>query len=271
MAFWKHFFSIILGRDASSPDAKANAKLVSGLSKDPRRYRRALLQAEGKGPIQEIASALAVIDGKNRPIVDLSYSGFAVLRDVGESKNERQEPGQKTEVKIQLGVSLPVEVRVVVARLSERVVAYEFAQMTADLRVAIEKFLDPKMIGLNMKSIDRNYFASGETFAVWYCGPRDTNFFLWNQQGRLEKALIQLGDLQFSVEPGGVPPRWLGSPQNQAQGVAIDPQKVPRAGVLFALDVCLQMGEVREFRDSPEKKQGLAQLVQLLEEASKLL
>ncbi len=157
----------------------------------------------------------------------------------------------------------PFSVQITIARHSDRVLAFEFVDVPTEGRLTIDRFLDPKMIGLNMRAVDRAFFSPGETFSFWYCGPRDTNLFLWMNGGRLDRAIIQLGDEQFTLAPSvghGDGVRFVrhNAPITNTSSGEVD----LRDSVLFALDVALQ---VRNGGDS------IAGLVKLLTEAADTL
>jgi hypothetical protein len=162
---------------------------------------------------------------------------------------------------VSLGLFAPVAVQVALVRHSERVLAFEFSNMSTEGRLAIDKFLDPKMIGLNMRPVDSSFFSPGETFSLWYCGPRDTNFFLWMSGGKVDRSIIQMGEDQFALAPSNVSGvRFV----RQTSGGASKKEDAAtiRVSVLFALDVALQ---VRDGGDA------IAGLVKLLTEAADTL
>lgn len=223
-------------------------RMQKNIEQDPRRYKRASLLARGAGVQHEIASASMLYRGRNHLVVDLSHTGIAIERGSAKADGVRDDElpasGVAETVTVTLGRLAPLKARVVMTRASDEVVAFEFSEVSTEARLAIDRFLDPKMIGLNMRPVDRAFFSAGETFSLWFSGPRDTNFFLWMVGGRLERSIIQLGDEHFTLHrssDGTVvfartelkPP----SPSGMSR----------RAAALFALDVALQVpsgGEV---------------------------
>lgn len=228
------------------------------LNLEPRRYKRALLLT-GRGGIQnQIASASGFFRGKEYPVADLSHSGVAIERmDISDADlpdATRPEP-----MKLTLGLLEPFNVQVTLVRHSDRVLAFEFVETTTDGRLSIDRFLDPKMIGLNMRQVDRAFFSPGETFSVWFCGPRDTNFFLWMNSGRLDRAIIQLGDDQFTLAPTAGAGSGIRFVRHNSTAGPISTDAELRDTVLFALDVALQVKGGGE---------SIAGLVKLLTEAA---
>lgn len=236
--------SAVFGESNSNPtDVGAQSGVVDSqalkVAKDPRRYKRASLQVEGVGAAQEIASASAQYRGETFAVVDLSHTGIALLRTRENSKLAPSPAGGVAEpMTITLGMLPPKSIQVQPVRSSDRVLAFELVSVPTDARLLIDRFLDPKMIGLNMRAVDRSYFSSGETFSLWYCGPRDTNFFLWMSSSRLERALLQLGEQQYGLDFVDGATRLVRVSGSNKPGESGAPT---RSVILFALDVALQI------------------------------
>jgi hypothetical protein len=228
---------------------------------EPRRYKRAsLLVGSSTNLHSHLASATAQYRGRSFPVLDLSHTGLALQReDVGD--HELPDVTKTEPMTVALGLLPPVFVQVGLVRHSERVLAFEFSNMSTEGRLAIDKFLDPKMIGLNMRPVDRAFFSPGETFSLWYCGPRDTNFFLWMSGGKVDRSIIQMGEDQFALAPSNV--SGVRFVRHTADGANMQEDTAAlRSSVLFALDVALQ---VRDGSDA------IAGLVKLLTEAADTL
>lgn len=227
-------------------------------SADPRRYKRAsLLVGSSTDLHSQLASATAQYRGRDFPVLDLSHTGLALQReDIGD--DELPDVTKTEPMTIALGLLAPISVQVGLVRHSERVLAFEFSNMSTEGRLAIDKFLDPKMIGLNMRQVDRAFFSPGETFSLWYCGPRDSNFFLWMNSGKVDRSIIQMGEDQFALAPSNV--SGVRFVRQTADGANLKEDAVAlRASILFALDIALQ---VRDGGDA------IAGLVKLLTEAA---
>lgn len=231
--------------DASiSEKSGAKARETSAVrlvASDPRRYKRAMLLVGGGSIQNELASASAHYRGHDFQVADLSHAGIAIVREEsGEGvipDRELPDPEKTESIVLNLGLLQPIPVQVKIVRHSDRVLAFELVNVSTDARLAIDRFLDPKMIGLNMRAVDRAFFSPGETFSSWFCGPRDTNFFLWMSGSRLERSIIQLGDEQFTLTPAGESGVRFVRHNAPSRGKASD----LRASVLFALDVALQI------------------------------
>ena len=231
------------------------------LNYEPRRYKRALLLTGGEGIQQEIASASALYRGKPFAVVDLSHSGVAIERGVI-SDADLPDPQKSESMVLNCGLLEPFSVQVALVRNSESVLAFEFVDVPTDGRLTIDQFLDPKMIGLNMRAVDRSFFSPGETFSLWFCGPRDTNFFLWMNGAKLDRAIIQLGDEQFTLSPATASGAGVRFVRHNAPTRATTHVTELRDSVLFALDVALQ---VRNGGDA------ISGIVKLLTEAADTL
>lgn len=248
------------GKSKASGDgptsSDANKALAYG--SDPRRYKRATLLVGSISSLHtQLASATAQYRGRSFPVLDLSHTGLALQRE--EIADHELPDVTKTEpMSVTLGLFNPVAVQVALVRHSERVLAFEFSNMSTEGRLAIDKFLDPKMIGLNMRPVDRAFFSPGETFSIWYCGPRDTNFFLWMSGGKVDRSIIQMGEDQFALAPSNVSGVRFVRQTSDGSSKKEDAATL-RTSVLFALDVALQ---VRDGSDA------VAGLVKLLTEAA---
>jgi hypothetical protein len=241
-----------LGRFAG---AKSNEDSASGVSKEnkptgpkaglahvsePRRYKRAVLIVGAQAGLHsQLASATATYRGKTFSVVDLSHTGIAMLReDIAD--HELPDVTKSEPLSLVLGLQPSFTAQVNLVRHSERIMAFEFTNVPTEGRMAIDRFLDPKMIGLNMRPIDKAFFSSGETFSTWFCGPRDTNFFLWTSGPRVERAIIQMGDETFALFPSSVSGvRFVR--QNGDAGTTESDASGLRKSVHFALDVALQV------------------------------
>lgn len=243
--------------DGPSSGTAARAKTLA-FGAEPRRYKRASLLVGSPSNLHaQLASATAQYRGRSFPVLDLSHTGLAVLRE-DISDNDLPDVSKTEPMTVALGLLPPVAVNVALVRHSERVLAFEFSNMTTEGRLAIDKFLDPKMIGLNMRPVDRAFFSPAETFSLWFCGPRDTNFFLWMSGGKVDRSIIQMGEDHFALAPSNVSGvRFVRQTSDGAD--ANEDAATLRKSVLFALDVALQ---VREGGDA------IAGLVKLLTEAA---
>jgi hypothetical protein len=251
------------GKSKAGDDGPTSSEASKALAynSEPRRYKRATLLVGSISNLHtQLASATAHYRGRSFPVLDLSHTGLALQREEI-ANHELPDVTQTEPMSVALGLLEPVAVQVALVRQSERVLAFEFSNMSTEGRLAIDKFLDPKMIGLNMRPVDRAFFSPGETFSLWYCGPRDTNFFLWMSGGKVDRSIIQMGEDQFALAPSNL--SGVRFVRQTSDGARKDEDAATlRVSVLFALDVALQ---VRDGGDA------IAGLVKLLTEAADTL
>lgn len=242
-------FAKLFGLKSESA-ANSTPTTVAATKPDPRRFKRVNLVvdvAERLGPqsaqvLTQIAGATAKVIGENldAPVVDLSHNGLA-LKQHSESVSSASRPwviGQSYELEVALGQSPSFRARGKLARFNEMIVAFEFEQLSADGRVSVDRFLDAKLVGLNMRAVDRAFFHAGQDFDFWYSGPRDTNFILWFKNAQLSRAQVQVGDKVFWLKSReGETASWEADPDVNMKLEPSDARKVAS----FALDAALQI------------------------------
>lgn len=91
-------------------------------------------------------------------------------------------------------------VRARVKRITPELVGCEFENLGAEARAALERFLDPKVLGQEIRPI-----PASDTSTLWYHGPSGTDLLLWRgvdgQYRRL--TLYVLGSyVQWEIERG---------------------------------------------------------------------
>jgi hypothetical protein len=260
-SYFSDFISM-LRRVFGGEELKATPGPVAGPVKslDQRRYKRASLLIDAQSTLHsELASAFATFRDKSVPVVDLSHIGVAIRREEIQDQDLRNVSNLEPLI-LSLGSHPSFTTQARLIRYSDQIIAFEIVTVSNEGRKSIDKFLDPKMVGLNMRSIDRSFFSPEETFSKWYCGPRDTNFYLWISGSRIERAIIQLGDETFAlsnVNESEV--RFVRQARYGAKLESGSESEDLRNSVFFALDVALQ---IKEGGDS------IRGLVKLLTEAA---
>ncbi len=256
MSIFAKLFGLKSDHSVSSAVSSAGASAVSTSTAgtagkpDPRRFKRVNLVvdvAERLGPqsaqvLTQIAGATAKVLRENldAPVVDLSHNGLA-LRQYTESSPSALRPwviGQSYDLEVSLGQSPSFQVRGRLARFNEMIVAFEFEQLEVDGHVNVDRFLDAKLVGLNMRAVDRAFFHAGQDFDFWYSGPRDTNFILWFKNSQLSLAQVQVGEKVFWLKSqAGDLATWEPDPEANSKLEPSDPRKLAS----FALDAALQI------------------------------
>lgn len=137
-------------------------------------------------------------------VFDLAYKGAAI----GAPALFEIEVNQKLPLKFSLNPYGDIGVNCRVAWKTENKIGLEFEDMTAGAKRTLDQYLDMKIIGQNLKPVDRKHFNPSVDFTDWYTGPSNVHVFLWrDSSSHIEKAKIES---EFgSVEFDGV--RWNSS------------------------------------------------------------
>jgi hypothetical protein len=143
------------------------------------------------GEVQPLLGALIHWPNhETSPVFDMSYFGLAA----GRPALFKAEPNQSHSVQLELGKEplLPVQARI--AWCKDKLVGLELKPLNIVARQVFDEFFEDRLIGKNLRRIDRRYYAAGSDFSVWYHGPLDTNVFLWQENGsdEVRRAEIEL-------------------------------------------------------------------------------
>lgn len=87
-----------------------------------------------------------------------------------------------------------------VVRLTQDMFAIEFMDASQQTKLFVDQLISSRMVGLNMNLIDPQFYRGKETFAYWFHGPKSTNLFLWEENGKLQKATLDMADLALHWE-----------------------------------------------------------------------
>lgn len=164
-----------------------------------RRFPRVYLHPSAHSPVMASWD-----EGKFLPVYDVSHTGLAVMLPRGAV------PAQGEDVLLRLRIPREPEIVIsaTVARVSDIIVGFEFAEVDTEARVALERFLSAKVRGLHLRRIDPSVFVKeegGERFTHWFQGPADTNVVLWYESLRLTRAKVEIGEesLEWEIGPEG--------------------------------------------------------------------
>lgn len=108
-------------------------------------------------------------------VYDLSFKGMAVSRPALVDLK----PEALQSLRLELGERSPFLVSARVVWLADPSVGLEMGDISADAHLQLHSFLTDKLIGQNMRAVDKRFFASDSTFQHWFEGPRSTHLFLW--------------------------------------------------------------------------------------------
>jgi hypothetical protein len=156
--------------------------------KERRRYPRIFIQ--GIEGFKTLVGAQALWPGGAKTdVLDLSYTGAAVVRAPGAAL----EKAQAISLKLQFAGQLePADADARVIRADGRLAAIQFENLSSASRLMFETFLNDNLLGLNLRSVNAAYFAQGQDFTQWLHGPKDTNVFIWARGDSVDKAIVEI-------------------------------------------------------------------------------
>ena len=163
-----------------------------------RAFPRVFLQPGGQPLSKLLGSKVIWQNGDEGEINDLSYSGLAVLREAGANF----QPGQHLTFQLAFPGQSNVDVEGEVIRQTEKVVAIKLNALSTEARLAIDKYLHEKLVGIHVRRIDPKFFARPGSHTHWFHGPNNTNIFLWYDQMNLKKAVVESGNRFLEWEDG---------------------------------------------------------------------
>lgn len=158
--------------------------------KERRKYPRVLLELSSK------VLSIEIVGYGETLIFDMSYQGAAF----SQPKDRRIEDVDLT-VALQInaeGETASIEARTV--RVSDDVVAVHFEEISVEARMIIDRVVTDRIVGLNMVLIDSKHYAGKDDFTSWFHGPKETNLYLWDQEGALIRAQMEMAEASMVYE-----------------------------------------------------------------------
>ncbi|MCC6138566.1 MAG: PilZ domain-containing protein [Bdellovibrionaceae bacterium] len=155
---------------------------------EKRKYRRVSVQSLGA---TLSGLEVQVVGGGKVELYDVGYGGAAFSHPEGTTLA----PGETVAVDFFLNGAKSQTINGRIVRLTDAMFAVEFIDPSKDTKLFVDKLITSRMVGLNMNLIDPQYYRGKETFAYWFHGPKGTNLFLWEDDGKLQKASLDLPDL----------------------------------------------------------------------------
>ena len=119
------------------------------------------------------------LNGKIFSVADLSVDGMA-LRIIDVQDLQVLPFAARVDGILKLkGEKYPVKAKV--SRVSTQVVGFQFEDLGAETRAALERFLDPVALGSELKPIPASTGSgeSGDGPTIWYHGPSGTDLLFW--------------------------------------------------------------------------------------------
>lgn len=120
---------------------------------------------------------------------DVSHNGAAL----GAPTQQTLEAGQELDLQFRVDGFPKFKVTGVVARAGQHMVGFKFIAMDTQQRVNFERFLQGKIMGLNVRLVNPHFYGSNSPFTYWFHGPHEFNVFIWEQNGQIERAQIEMG------------------------------------------------------------------------------
>ena len=118
-------------------------------------------------------------------ILDLSYKGLAARRPGIMPVNAQQ----SVDIEVELGQVWKFKTRARIAWANMDWIGLEFFELPAEGHIAMSEFLDAKLIGQELKPVDREFFSPQSTFTGWFYGPNGVHIFVWLEK---ERGLIRV-------------------------------------------------------------------------------
>lgn len=132
------------------------------------------------------------------PVLDLSFRGAALARP----KQGMFKKDDHIQIEFQFPENNNIVIPSRIAWANEKVVGVEFSPVTNEMRLALEKYLNEKLIGVMLRRINPKFIAGYNDMDVWFNGPNYTNVFLWQKNEDLKKAIIELAEEVVVFENG---------------------------------------------------------------------
>ena len=169
---------------------------MSDIGDEKRKYRRVQVQSLG-ATLSGLEVKLS--NGTVVELYDIGYGGAAFSHPQGGSMVSA---GEVISVDFFLNGTKAQNINGRIVRLTDDMFAVEFIDPSKDTKIFVDKLITSRMVGLNMNLIDPQFYRDKETFSYWFHGPKGTNLFLWENQGKLQKASLDLPDLAVHWENG---------------------------------------------------------------------
>lgn len=113
-------------------------------------------------------------------ILDLSYKGLAARRP-GILPVSAQ---QNVEVEIELGTLWRFKTKARIAWANVDWIGLEFRELPAEGHRAMSEFLEAKLIGQELKPVDKEFYSPKSSFTGWFYGPNGVHLFVWLEKDR---------------------------------------------------------------------------------------
>lgn len=167
------------------------------MAEDRRRYPRVFLDKSLGDFIEIMGVKVHWPNGDVGGALDVSYIGAALTKPAGLPIRFTQ--GEELPLYFQFSENKVFLKSYFVREIPQAIGVY-FSNLSPQANLAIEKFLKHKLIGTNTRLIPKNFYSREQTFSHWYHGPNDTNIFIWYENGKIEKATVELATQVLFIE-----------------------------------------------------------------------
>lgn len=155
-------------------------------------------------------------------VYDLAYKGAAI----GSPTEFNIDIDQKITLRFSLNPYGDILVPCRIAWKTSERIGLEFENISSDTKQKLDRYLDHKLIGQNLRAVDPRHFNNKNEFTDWFIGPKDTHVFLWrNDSSQITKAVIEteFGTFEFDGH------RWLDSKKEFLMKVSDILSQIPQA------------------------------------------
>lgn len=142
------------------------------------------VQLQGVGPVE---------------LFDISYGGAAFSQPPDQRISLS---GQKLELDFFMNGKKVMNVTAKTVRLTEEMFATEFLDTSSEVKGFVDRLITNRMVGLNMNLIDPQFYKDKNQFSYWFHGPKNTNLYLWEEDGQLTRATLDLFNIALHWQDG---------------------------------------------------------------------
>jgi len=166
--------------------------------KDKRQFPRIDLRSLPEEMVKILGASVAWPWKETTVVQDMSFSGAALAVPAKKTVTA----GDELELEFLVEGLANFKSTVAVAWVGQHIVGVKFTAMDATDRLNFEKFLQSKVIGLGVRLVNPHFYGPNSQFTYWFHGPHEFNVFLWQKNGSIDQARIEMGadSLDYSDE-----------------------------------------------------------------------
>lgn len=161
-----------------------------------RKFKRVQVESLGAS-LSDLTVQVSGIGTVN--LYDISYGGAAFSQPPGKTISVS---GDTLSLDFMIHGRSALLVSAKVVRLTEQVFAVEFLDNSQKAKSFVDRLISHRMVGLNMNLIDPSFYSGEKGFSYWFHGPKNTNLYLWEKDGALVRATLDLFDTALHWQDG---------------------------------------------------------------------